>query len=531
MTRGDRRRRSSRTGTAPRDHLGDETEARGPAAVRADDGADRADARALTPVDKIILGYQRAYPRTRLAVGNLLVAAGPAPDLQELRDLVVERARDFPPLTHRLVPAGWGRLAWAADPGFDPARHVQECRLPAGSGFTGLREAIERLSAVEISMDAAPWQLWLLHGDRPDGFAVLFRGSHARMDGTALDLVLGKLFGPSGQGARPEPRRPLPDHRRHSLRAVATAAAHSLGYLTRTTSIGPLASATATGSTHHAWLEIDLARLRAIGRAHGATVNDVFLAALAGALRAWCPPAPDRDGRASRAGRRAVHAAMPVSTRRAAQRDVVGNYLTTVRIALPYGEASIHERVGAIRRQTLRLKESGTPGVAERLFLWTVPAPLRTAALSTGIATRGFALTASNPAGLTGPFEILGRPVVDAVPVPPVPAGQRLAVLLSGLDKQVRVGFSADGSVVDHARLPELFAAELDALEAAAGIRPDPSAGSAAGPVGSLTGATHSARRHPLDTPGAIPASESGNPATVGAAATRHHSDERAVER
>ncbi|MDT3441051.1 wax ester/triacylglycerol synthase domain-containing protein [Pseudofrankia sp. BMG5.37] len=504
-----------------------ETETRGRAAASADG---HADGRALTAVDKITLGYQRAYPRTRLAVGNLLVGHGPAPDIQELRDLVADRARAFPPLTHRVAPAGWGRLVWTADTAFDPARHVQECRVPAGSGLAGLREAIERLSTIEISMDAPPWQLWLLHGDRPDGFAVLFRGSHARMDGAALDLVLGKLFGPPGQEARREPPRPLPDRRRHSLLAVGRAAAHSLGWLASTTAIGPLAAAP-TGRTRHAWLEIDLARLRAIGRAYGATVNDIFLAALAGALRAWCPPETGRPRRAA-GGRGAIHAAMPVSTRLAPQRDVVSNYLTTVRIALPYGEASMRGRVDAIRRQTIRLKRHGAPGVAERLFLWTVPAPLRTAALSTGIATRGFALTASNPAGLTGPFEILGRPVVDAVPVPPVPAGQRLAVLLSGLDRQVRVGFSTDASVPGHTRLADLFAAELDALEAAGGIRPNPSDGAVAGPVSSLAGPTRPATPHSFDPPAMDSGPRPADPSTAGPGPSgRPDSDERAVQR
>jgi diacylglycerol O-acyltransferase len=465
----------------------------------------------LTTVDKITLGYQRAYPRTRLAVGNLLVGHGPAPDIEDLRDLVARRADAFPPLTHRLARAGWGRLAWVPDATFDPARHVGERRIAAGSGIVGLRAAIEELSTLEIPMTAAPWQMWLLHGDAPDRFALLFRGSHARMDGSALDLVLGKLFGPPEPpepGTMPAPRRPLPDRRRHSVPALARAAAQAAGWLTRTTTIGPLAAAP-TGGTRHAWLEIDLARMRATGRAYGATVNDIFLAALAGALRAWYPPEaapPDRPGRAGRADRAAradglaVHAAVPVSTRVAAQRDVVGNYLSTVRIALPYGEPSRRHRVDAIRRQTDRLRRDGAPGVAERLFVWLVPAPLRTAALATALATRGFALTASNPAGLTGPFEILGRPVVDAVPVPPVPAGQRLAVLLSGLDDQVRIGFTTDASVPGHDRLAALFAAELDALEAGAGLQPDPAAGPVAGPVRSLVEPTIPRPHYPPDT-------------------------------
>ncbi|WP_230204827.1 wax ester/triacylglycerol synthase domain-containing protein [Parafrankia elaeagni] len=441
-------------------------------------------ARPLTPTDALVLGYQRAFPRTPLTVGYLLVADGPAPEVQALRELVADRARDFPPLTHRIASTGRGRLAWVADVGFDPARHVHEYRLPAEPGLTGLREAVGRLSAVEISLDAPPWQLWLLHGPHHGGFTLLYRASHVWMDGTALNLVLGKLFGLSGPGSEREPPRRSPD-RRPGPRAVCRATAHSLGWLARTATIGPL-SAAPTGYPRHFWLEVDLARLRAISRAHAVTVNDVFLAALAGALRAWPrlgsgqsgqsgPGAgrAGRTGRTGRTGRGRLHAAMPVSTRRAAERDHVSNYLTTVRIALPHDEASVHRRVEAIRRQTVRHKRGGTPGVAERLFLGAVPAPLRPAALSTGIMSHIFALTASNPGGLTGPMEILGRPVIAALPTPPLPAGQRLAVLLGGLDGQACIGFTMDESVRDGTRLPELVEAELGALEAAAGLPHD----------------------------------------------------------
>ncbi|CAI7974861.1 diacylglycerol O-acyltransferase / wax synthase [Frankia sp. Hr75.2] len=419
-------------------------------------------------MDALILGYQRAFPKTPLAVGCLLVADGPVPGVQALRELVADRAHDFPPLTHRIASAGRGRPVWVADPDFDPARHVHEYRLPAESGLAGLREAVGRLSAVEISLDAPPWQLWLLHGPRRDGFTLLYRASHVWIDGTALNVVLEKLFGLSGPESEREPLRMSRD-RRPGPRAVCRAVAHSLGWLTRTSTIGPL-SAAPTGYPHHTWLEVDLARLRAISRAYEVTVNDVFLAALAGALRAWPRPGSDRPGRL----RGQMHAAMPVSTRRAAERDHMSNYLTTVRITLPYGEALVHRRVEAIHRQTVRHKRGGTPGVAERLFLWTVPAPLRPAVLSTGIMSHVFALTASNPGGLSGPLEILGRRVTAAVPAPPLPAGQRLAVLLGGLDGQACIGFTMDGSVRDGARLPELVEAELDALEAAAGLRHGP---------------------------------------------------------
>ncbi len=94
--------------------------------------------------------------------------------------------------------------------------------------------------------------------------------------------------------------------------------------------------------------------------------------------------------------------------------------------------------------------------------------------MSTEIMSHVFALTASNPGGLTGPMDNLGRPITAAVPIPPLPAGQHLAILLGGLDEQACIGFTMDGSVRDGARLPELVTAELDALEASGQPPPRP---------------------------------------------------------
>ncbi|SNQ47258.1 conserved hypothetical protein [Frankia canadensis] len=445
-------------------------------------------------MDALLLGYQQAFPAAPFAVGFLLDADGTVPCVQDLRALVADRARDHPPLTHRLASGRWGRPYWVVDADFSVDRHVHERRLPAGSGLAGLRRAVERLSAAEIPLNAPPWQLWLLHGHRPGGITLLLRASHVWMDGTALNLLLGRMFGLPGRQPEPMPARRVVPERRPGPRAVGRAAAHTLGWCTRTTTIGSL-TATPTGRPRHTWLDVDLGWLRAISRAYEVTVNDIFLAALTGALRAWSPAGtPGRGRRGEHRGQ--LYAAMPVSTRTAAERELGGNRLTTVRLALPHGEPSARRRVEAIRRQTDRHKRRGTPGVAERLFLWATPAPLRPAVMSAEIMSRVFALTASNPRGLVGPMAVLGRPVTAAVPLPALPGNQRMAVMLGGLDGRACIGFTMDGSVRDCERVPELVDAELRVLATEAGLGHGPT------PTEIGTGTTLSAPRRPLATTG-----------------------------
>lgn len=417
-------------------------------------------------MDTLLLGYQRAFPTTPFAVGCLLDVHGSVPDLEALRELVTDRARGCLPLTQRMLAARRRRPCWVTDNTFDAARHVHACQLPTGSDTAGLRVAVQRLSTSAFPADLPPWQLWLLHGHRPDGFSLLFRSSHVWMDGLGQNLLLERLFGHPGPGATHAPLRSA-SARRSDPRALGHATAHMLSWCTRTATIGPFEQAL-VGHPQHTWLKVDLARLRAIGRAFQVPVNDIFLAALTGTLRAWSNVNTEHVSRR----RERVHAAMPVSTRRTTEQIRVGNYLTSVRIALPYGEVSVRRRVEAIHRQTSRHKRVGTPGVAERLFLWTVPNPLRPTVMAADMMSRVFALTASNPHGLSGPLDVLGRPVTAAVPIPPLPGGQRMAVMLGGLDGQAAIGFTLDGAVQGGSHLPALFEAELRALEVEGCLHP-----------------------------------------------------------
>ena len=425
-------------------------------------------AQPFTPMDTVLLGYQRAFPATPFAVGCLLDVDGSVPGIEALRELVTDRARSCLPLTQRICTARRGRPRWVVDTTFDAARHIRARQLPAGTGTAGLRAAVQRLSTCEFAADLPPWQLWLLHGHRPDGFSLLFRCSHVWMDGLGLNLLLERLFGQAGVRSAHSPLRP-PSVPRPDPRAIGRAAAHTLSWCSRTATIGPFEQAP-IGQPQHTWLEVDLDRLRAISRAFQVSVNDVFLATITGALRAWSAPGTERTSR--RQGR--VHAAMPVSTRRTTDQNRVGNYLTSVRIALPYGEASVRRRVEAIHRQTSRHKTAATPGIAERLFLWAVPAPMRPTIMAADIMSRVFALTTSNPRGLSGPLNVLGCPVTAAVPIPPLPGSQHMAVMLGGLDGRASIGLTLDGSVQGSSHLPALLEAELHTLEAEAGLRPTP---------------------------------------------------------
>lgn len=460
--------------------------------------------RFLNAFDTALLEYQLLHADVPINVNCLLLGTGPAPGIDELRAFVAERLRRFPLLTERLVclPGRRARYGWRADPEVDLDCLVREHPVPPPAapsahgatpapGFAGtaLRDFVERLSGAVVPLSGPPWQLWLLRSADDTEFALFYRASHIQQDGTAKNLVLSALF---GIGA--DPMAFVPPQRREPGRArareVGAAAARSLRWLTPAAGSAALV-APWTGRTTHSWETTSLSLLRSIGAAVGGTVNDAFLAALAGALRRWTGAggaggAGSAAGAAGaggmvgaggalpgRAGGMAV--AMAVSTRQPGERAMLANFVAGARVVLPCAEPLPLGRLFAVRDRTDRLKQGGTLGLGERLLFELLPARARPRLFSAGLSGRSSVLSVSNQAGAPGPLAAAGRPITTAVPVPTLFPGERLACHLSGLGDTVSVGTAADAGLPGSRDLARLWAAEVtllaDAVRAFAGDR------------------------------------------------------------
>src|SRR6185436_8971873 len=110
-------------------------------------------------------------------------------------------------------------------------------------------------------------------------------------------------------------------------------------------------------------------------RRGGGTLNDVGLAAVAGAVRALLESevAPSPSG--------PLKAMVPVSMRRHGD-TASGNQISMITIALPVHLDSAGERLAWVREQTRRLKQTDRPQGTRTLYqaAGLLPAPLRTPA-------------------------------------------------------------------------------------------------------------------------------------------------------
>jgi hypothetical protein len=175
------------------------------------------------------------------------------------------------------------------------------------------------------------------------------------------------------------------------------------------------------------------------------TVNDVVLAVLAGALRAWLlargePVLPGSI----------VRTLVPMSVRvddpQAA--GAIGSRVDSVLVDLPTGEASPMMRLHQVSYQTKGHRETGQAVDAPSLagIAGFAPPTLHSlgARVASGLSRRIFHLVVTNVPGPQQPLYVDGAQMVATYPVVPLAAGQALSIGLTSYAGKVYYGLNAD---------------------------------------------------------------------------------------
>ena len=177
-------------------------------------------------------------------------------------------------------------------------------------------------------------------------------------------------------------------------------------------------------------------------RRHGTTVNDVMLAAVAGAVRAYLIRRGEHPV--------ALKAMVPVSVR--SPEDIFGNHISFVFADLPCDEPDPLVRLHRVHDTMSQRKRDGEPAgaaLALKAAAHTLPPVQNT--LSRFIASpRTFNLVVSNIPGPAEPMYMLGCPLEATYPV--VPLTDRHALSIGMTTVRDRACF---GVYSDRATLPD----------------------------------------------------------------------------
>jgi diacylglycerol O-acyltransferase len=425
----------------------------------------------------------------------------PRPTIEALRAKIAARLGRVPRFRQRLAfpPLRLAEPCWVDDPGFDVANHVTALGDP-DAALTLARFAQLTDSALSEPLDRAHalWEVKLVPRLEDGRAGLIFKMHHALVDGkSAVELALLLFDLAPDPGPEPPsswtPAAP-PSAARLALDAFASntleplRAARGVGRLARPGEVG------FTGTLRRAALAFEQDLLRSapssylntrIGprrtlvrhraemsdivaakqRAH-ATVNDVCLAAVAGALRELARLRGKRP--------QSLKAMVPVSVRADDQRRDLGNRITFAFIELPVATRSRPGRLDQVRRQTASFKQSGRPAGTGAVLgaLGLLPGPVKSRAARLASSPRVFNLTVSNIPGPRSPLYMLGAELAEAYPVVPIAEQHALSIGMFSYCDHMFFGFYADPQTLPEVReLPALVDRELTALARPAGRR------------------------------------------------------------
>jgi len=208
----------------------------------------------------------------------------------------------------------------------------------------------------------------------------------------------------------------------------------------------------------YAFCTLPLAEMKSVGKAHGATVNDLLLTALDMAMQQYLRK---RGGK----HKTPLVADMPIALAEGAKG---GNQIAVLQFPLGQAGASVAERLASIRHETSRLKEALKSRSSDTVMLYTTVVhalPLLVEAVNAKAAPRLSNLLVSNPFGFPNQPYLMGAAVELALPVSVVVAGHKLNVTAVTLGERLQLGFLAMPEAVPHidelARYTEQAYAEL----------------------------------------------------------------------
>ena len=409
---------------------------------------------------------------------------GGRPSVADVRRCVGGRLRHAPRFRQRLAPtpAAIAEPVWIDDERFDLRYHVLDLAESAESLHrTRFGELADRVLSEPLDRTRALWRLYIAPRLDDESLGLVMKVHHSMVDGkSAVELALLLLDlepdAPPGEdedGWAPAPAPgaarlavdALADRSTETLRAAASVARLAasprrgvrLAETLRRTAlavgedvlrpapasyvnarIGP-----ARTLVHHT---ASLAPLLRAKEDLGVTLNDLALSGVAGALRTLAVqkgtlPVP-------------LKTMVPVSTRAPEQAAALGNRISFVFIDLPVHLQRPHDRLEAVRTQTLRFKREGRAAGTESLLgaLGLLPAPLKDAAARMAAGPRAYNLTVSNVPGPRFPVYLLGCELIEAVPVIPLSDGHALAVGIFSHHDKITFGAHADPDALPSVR-------------------------------------------------------------------------------
>jgi diacylglycerol O-acyltransferase len=376
----------------------------------------------------------------------------------------------------RSVPGRIANPVWVDDPDFDLAYHVRRSALPRPGTLDQLRELTARIMSRRLDPSRPLWEVYFVEGLEGGRVAVLSKSHQILVDGIGT-VDLGQVLLDVDPGPRDlvhDDWRPEVEPSQTSLVLEALAETAKDPRIALTTARGTVGAASKVAGSiagrvgavagalsnrrpapdspfnvepneqrRVVLVRTALKDYRRVRRVHGGTVNDVILATLTGAVRAWLMTRAESVG----TGRR-IKALVPMSV---IDEDLeptsLGSQVVGHRVDLPIGEASPVIRLHQVSYALKAHSETGRALAADRIAGVAGFAPTTFHALGSRVAvdeSAGVNLVITNVPGPQFPMFMAGAEMIETYPVPPLQKGFALAIGVTSYDGGVYYGITAD---------------------------------------------------------------------------------------
>jgi WS/DGAT/MGAT family acyltransferase len=401
-------------------------------------------------------------PRLR-STGVLLEVLEHAPEHERLVAAHEWGTRLLPRLRQRVVedPLGLASPRWVVDRDFDLSYHLRIVRLPEPGSMEQVLELAQVLAMAPFDRARPLWEAVLVEGLADGRAAYLLKLHHSIADGQGTVQMLDILHGEGPEPGRSVPL-PVPAAERASgtglmvgnllgsprwaARALLSAPGRITSVIDRVVS-RPAALADGVGyvrslgrmlgpppapgsplleqrslGRRFGVIAVPLADLRRAGKLVDGSLNDAFLAGLAGGMRCYHEHhGVDVDE---------ITAALPVSLRTAD--DPLGsNRFAGARIALAIAEPNPRKRMRVIGERVRAARDEPALNFTGALAPALSRLPGALAAAMTERVTRSIALQASNVRGLDREAYLAGARILDIYPFGAAPGPAVMVTLLS----------------------------------------------------------------------------------------------------
>ena len=420
--------------------------------------------------------------------------------LARLKKVVTKRFLVFGRFSQRPVESAAGAF-WESDPDFDLDHHIVRHELPGRAGRRELQAFISRLACTPLDPSRPMWQFHLID-NYTGGSALVMRMHHSYADGIALVRVMLSMTDATAHGPPAMPFEPQPRRRRDPEDSLSHLLAPLSGVMSAARSIGatliekgaeiwddPAKAVALAGQgtaitaelaklalmpqdsptrfkgkpsigKRVAWADpLPLPEVKAIGKALGASVNDVLLSCVAGALRGYLA-----DKGEDVAGVM-VRALVPINLRPMEKAYKLGNQFGVVFLELPIGIENPVERLYAVRANMAALKGSFQPLLTLGLLAAAGAGPKMLQDQLVTVLARNATAVMTNVPGPQQPLYLAGGKIERFLFWVPQSGDIGMGVSILSYNNEVQFGLITDRRLCpDPERVIARFAPEFEKL-------------------------------------------------------------------